>query len=206
MTEPDSDTVATDGRVDERRRAVLDAAAALLDERAGDGFSMREVAERAGVSAGAVYQWFSGKAEILAVLHNVRFEEELDRVAGLPDLDFEATTADVIRGMATIWSDTGHHRNTMIDAQSAADHNTFLEGMTESFLALSFSVEERLRTAAAREGLELRPTNEMMAWLWAVCIGAGTQLVDTRFIGRAGADSYLAGLAGPTAAGLVQPS
>ena len=204
MVDREDGRAAADAHVDERRRAVLDAASALLDERGGAGFSMREVADRAGVSAGAVYQWFAGKAEILAVLHNDRFAQELERMTKLPaDIGFEATVGEVIKGMATIWSDTGHHRTTIIDAHDTAGHTTFIEEITESFRALSFLVDERLRAAAAAEGLQLRATDEMLGWLWAVCIGAGTQLIDTRFIGPPGAEAYLAGLAGPTAAGLV---
>jgi AcrR family transcriptional regulator len=154
-----------------------------------------------------VYQWFSGKAEILAVLHSLRFEEELERVSALPDdLDFPAMVESTLQGMATIWADTGHHRTTIIDQQSSADHETFIDGLTHSFRALSACIEQRLRQAADRDGLELRPAGELMPWLWAVCIGAGTQLIDSRFIGPRGPDGYLAGLVGPTAAGLVQPT
>ena len=202
----DGDTTTND-RVDSRRQQVLAAAAELLEEHAGVGFSMREVADRAGVSAGAVYQWFSGKAEILAVLHNQRFDEELERMTALPDsLDFTSMVREVLTGMATIWSDTGHHRTTIIDAHDGSAHDAFLDGVRDRFRLLSACIEERLRASAATDGLQLRPTEEMIPWLWAVCIGAGTQLIDTRFVGRAGSAAYLAGLVAPTAAGLLAPT
>ena len=200
----DTSDTTTRGDTDQRRHDVLRAASDLLRERSGDGFSMREVAERAGVSAGAVYQWFSGKAEILSVLHTEQFERVIARMEGLPiDLGFEATVGEVVREMAVIWQETGHHRTTIINAHNGSDHDTFLDGITVTFLTLSEVIERRLREAAAREGHTLRPQAEMMPWLWAVCMGAGTQLIDVRFIGPGGAESYLSVLTAPTAAGLV---
>jgi AcrR family transcriptional regulator len=43
---------------------VLAAAAAALEERGWDDFSISEIASRAGVSGRAAHQWFSGKGEI----------------------------------------------------------------------------------------------------------------------------------------------
>ena len=50
---------------DEVRRAVLDAAGALVAERGPDGFSVREVATRAGVNHALVHRHFGTKAEVL---------------------------------------------------------------------------------------------------------------------------------------------
>jgi AcrR family transcriptional regulator len=50
------------------RRAVLDAALALIVERGVGGFSMREVARRAGVSHNAPYHHFADKGELIEEL------------------------------------------------------------------------------------------------------------------------------------------
>lgn len=63
-----------------KRRNVLAAARALLDEQGPDEFSMRRVAERAGVSPGTVYTLFQHKEELLATLYVERLERFLAEV------------------------------------------------------------------------------------------------------------------------------
>jgi AcrR family transcriptional regulator len=47
------------------RTAILQAATALLLERKGDGFSVQEVADRAGVTHRTVYRYFATRQELL---------------------------------------------------------------------------------------------------------------------------------------------
>ncbi len=49
------------------RRAILDAAAALFLERRSDGFSIQEVADRAGLTHRTVYRYFPTRQELMAV-------------------------------------------------------------------------------------------------------------------------------------------
>ncbi|WP_449385611.1 TetR/AcrR family transcriptional regulator [Cellulomonas soli] len=51
-----------------RREEILDAALALFDERGIGPVTTNHVAERAGISAGNLYYWFSGKPAILRAL------------------------------------------------------------------------------------------------------------------------------------------
>jgi AcrR family transcriptional regulator len=51
-------------QVDERRRQLLDAGAALFAQRAYDEISMRQVAEAAGVSKPLLYHYFPSKIEL----------------------------------------------------------------------------------------------------------------------------------------------
>ena len=50
---------------DEVRSAVLTAASSLVAERGPDGFSVREVATRAGVNHALVHRHFGTKADVL---------------------------------------------------------------------------------------------------------------------------------------------
>lgn len=63
-----------------KRRDVLAAARALLDEQGPDELSMRRVAERAGVSPGTVYALFQHKEELFATLYVERLEHFLAEV------------------------------------------------------------------------------------------------------------------------------
>lgn len=53
---------------DERRRQLLDTAWALWQEAGASGFNMRQLAQRAGYTAGALYAYFPGRDAILSAL------------------------------------------------------------------------------------------------------------------------------------------
>jgi AcrR family transcriptional regulator len=79
--------VSTEHKAEVRRR-LLDAAAACLEERGLEGMTTREVLERAGMSAGTLYHYFSGKndlvmalAERFAATDFPRLPEETDLLA-----------------------------------------------------------------------------------------------------------------------------
>jgi AcrR family transcriptional regulator len=57
------------------RRALLSAALTLVAERGLDGFTLREVARRAGVSHAAPYHHFADRAALVAALVEVGFQE-----------------------------------------------------------------------------------------------------------------------------------
>jgi AcrR family transcriptional regulator len=56
------------------RRVLMDAAMRLVEERGVDGFTMREVARRAGVSHNAPYHHFEDKAAVVAALAEEGYE------------------------------------------------------------------------------------------------------------------------------------
>ncbi|MCA1690460.1 MAG: TetR/AcrR family transcriptional regulator, partial [Actinobacteria bacterium] len=51
-------------QIDERRRQLLDAGAALFAERAYEEISMREIAGAAGVSKALLYHYFPSKTDL----------------------------------------------------------------------------------------------------------------------------------------------
>ncbi|MFO0691968.1 MAG: TetR/AcrR family transcriptional regulator [Polyangiales bacterium] len=57
------------------RKALLDAALALLDEQGVEALSLREVARRAGVSHAAPYRHFEDKDALVAAVAEVSFDE-----------------------------------------------------------------------------------------------------------------------------------
>ncbi|WP_006244449.1 TetR/AcrR family transcriptional regulator [Mycolicibacterium tusciae] len=72
------------------KRALTDAALQLVQEKGPKGFTLREVARRAGVSAAAPYRHFADKAQLLAAAATqgfVQLHETLDdTVKATPDL------------------------------------------------------------------------------------------------------------------------
>ncbi|MFI5866403.1 TetR/AcrR family transcriptional regulator [Streptomyces sp. NPDC051546] len=65
------------------RRALLDAAAELLDLGGPEAVTLREVGARAGVSRGAPYRHFTGKDSLLTAVATGSWEEIADRVHAL---------------------------------------------------------------------------------------------------------------------------
>jgi AcrR family transcriptional regulator len=60
---------------DERRRQLLDTAWALWQEAGAAGFNMRQLAQRAGYTAGALYAYFPGRDAILSALQQRVIQE-----------------------------------------------------------------------------------------------------------------------------------
>ncbi|GAA2591378.1 TetR/AcrR family transcriptional regulator [Winogradskya consettensis] len=65
------------------RRALLDAAAELLDEGGLDAVTLREVGARAGVSRGAPYRHFADKESLLIAIGTQAWEQLGDRTHAL---------------------------------------------------------------------------------------------------------------------------
>ena len=68
---------------DERRQQLLDVAWTLWQETGGQGFNMRQLAQRAGYTAGALYAYFPGREAILSALQQRVVQELADLVAGI---------------------------------------------------------------------------------------------------------------------------
>ncbi len=116
------------------KRALTDAALGLVTEKGPRGFTLREVARRAGVSAAAPYRHFADRAQLLAAVATqgfVQLHETLsDTAAGAPDLTRQ--TLDMGRAYVR-W---------------AVDHPDYYQVMFGSELDKSDNPE--LLTAAAR--------------------------------------------------------
>jgi len=79
------------------RRAILDAAMQLVEEEGIDGFTLREVARRAGVSHNAPYHHFEDKAAVVAALAEEGYE--MLRESQLAALDAADTYEQRIRAL-----------------------------------------------------------------------------------------------------------
>ena len=86
---PDSRRIGAEAKRDtyhhgDLKRALTDAALQLVQEKGPKGFTLREVARRAGVSAAAPYRHFADKAQLLAAAATqgfVQLHETLDATA-----------------------------------------------------------------------------------------------------------------------------
>jgi AcrR family transcriptional regulator len=162
----------------QRRREILDAAGELLAERSWDGFTMRDVATRAGLSAGAVYQYFAGKREIFAALYAERLAAELATIETAGHGDLDGLARRIVDDFAEIWAQFGRHQQAW--AAGGLERTPEVEELSATFRRLAATLEASLERAAAGAGRVLVARPGRMPVLWAVVNGVGDQLVDGR--------------------------
>jgi AcrR family transcriptional regulator len=85
---------APESSADDTRRRLLDAAAEVFSEKGYDGAGVQEIARRAGLTTGAIYGRFAGKAELLREVIESRSTDELDELFN--QHRFEGRASDVI--------------------------------------------------------------------------------------------------------------
>src|SRR5262245_33218470 len=85
--------------VDLTRERLVAAAAAVFAERGYDRAGVQEIARRAGLTTGAIYGRFSGKAELLKVAIEEHSTDELDEL--FASNDFEGHASDILTTVGT---------------------------------------------------------------------------------------------------------
>lgn len=73
--------------VDDTARRLVDAAAEVFAEKGYDGAGVAEIARRAGLTTGAIYSRFSGKAELLAEAIRLHTADEFDQLFAQDDAE-----------------------------------------------------------------------------------------------------------------------
>ncbi len=106
-------------------KAILDAAAALLQEKGYKSFSIEEVARRAGASKSTIYRWWSSRMHLLLDIYG----NNVEKMIVIPDFgNAEEEIISIIRAIWRLWRETpsGQAYKSMIAeaqaAPSAAGH------------------------------------------------------------------------------------
>jgi len=106
-------------------KAILDAAATLLQERGYTNFTIEAVARRAGASKSTIYRWWSCKMHLLLDI----YATDVERMIVIPDFgNVEKELISIIRAIWKLWRETpsGQAYKSMIAeaqaAPSAAGH------------------------------------------------------------------------------------
>ena len=164
------------GDRDGHRRDVLDAAHAILLEAGWEGLSIRAVASRAGVSTGAVYQWFSGKDEIFGQLMDQELREGLELIDTIP----EANLADSVRMMLDwtvgLYERLARYELEFVEASRGRSDRKVAPAAGATYRLLGDRAADVLDAAAARDGIELVQNENRITWFWAGCVGTAERL------------------------------
>ena len=104
--------------------AILAAARELLSERGVEGFTVDDVAARAGIPVGSIYQFFPNKFAIVAELDARDTEALIDDLiasAGrFPTEDWQVETDRIVDLIATHWVDDPSRRAVWLAMRSTA--------------------------------------------------------------------------------------
>ncbi|MFC7304486.1 TetR/AcrR family transcriptional regulator [Streptomyces monticola] len=146
---------------DERRRQVVEAVCRLADERGLEGVTLRDVAERAGVSMGAVQRCFRTKDEMLVVALTHVSEEFAARVRTADEDSPAAALSRAAHDVALI--DTGRRPEAQVwlafVARAAVTPHlaTILKGAyPQAHALLTRLIRAATGAPAARAGREAR--------------------------------------------------
>lgn len=139
---------------DVRRSLILDAARAAFFERGLDGASIREIAQRAGYTPGAIYSYFASKEEVYAALLGESLERLNAQVASARD-GCSAGGAELVRATAHAFFDFYRENPRDLDLGFYVFQGLQPRGLTP---ALNETLNGRLRDA-------LRPTQDALASL-----------------------------------------
>ena len=110
-------TAPRQARSEDSLRRLLDAAAALIEERGHQDLSIAEVARRAGSSVGGFYARFRSKDELVRALEEDFFQRLttlLDELA-TPERWANASASDIVRGLLAVLTETHvRHRKLIL--------------------------------------------------------------------------------------------
>lgn len=168
------------GDADARRRGVLDAAAAILDEAGYQGLTIRSIAKRSGTSTGLIYQYFADKQDVFAAL----LREGQDELAGIIEEQSAAQSvaallAAIIPAVAHQWGRVGHLAASWRDNDSLATANREgIRELAESTARLLAVLGEVLGAAAAAEGAALREDPAMLTFVWSGLTGVADTIAN----------------------------
>ena len=142
---------------------IVEAAGQLLVKHGRAGVTTNKVADRAGVSIGSLYQYFSGKESIFGALQDKHRREVMPLVARTltsladPKVDLVASILALMRAMASV------HESAPARMRALAED--FHE--TTSPAELARFVEATTHILAARSG---RPAASVRPTAWLLCV------------------------------------
>ena len=155
----------------QRRRDVLEASTNLLHEGGWAALTMREVAARTGVSAGALYQWFDGKDEIYAELFTARLNRGIAQFDAMPDdLPFDDVLASMLRWVQTTWTTLACWQLDCSEIARGREPGQ-RSALSEAYRHILEVGSVKLQAAAEREGRRFLDDLDTMHMIWGIAAG-----------------------------------
>ncbi len=152
---------------------LLDAAASVFAERGYEGAGVAEIARRAGVTTGAIYNRFSGKAELLVSALDAHTTDELDAL--FADHRFQGRMEDIIRiaGSHLVVRNESSFPALLVEAFVAARRHPELAALLRELMAeRQMRLAEIIESAKSTGGIDPAiDTDSLVAFCHAVGFG-----------------------------------
>lgn len=162
--------MARQDRAERTRNAILDAAAAVFDERGFAGASLSDILAKAGVTKGALYFHFSSKEELARAI----MEEQL--AVELPFVDYSNPGMQMLIDMSHAF---GHNLTTNVRVRASnrlVTEANFAAPVPQVYQRWISTVHEVLDAAQARGDLRKEwDTGRVAVWLGGAFLGIQTQ-------------------------------
>ena len=145
-------------RSDATAQALIQAAQTLLHERGAEALSTRRVSAAAGVTTGALYRRYRGKADLLAdVLHVElapdRYEWTWDLVGALAEQNPYWASADVMTGQFLAAAQDTVSQRVLLQIGVAARNDPVLRGQVQQRVAQAHRARRELFATFIKEGV-----------------------------------------------------
>lgn len=162
--------MARQDRAERTRNAILDAAAAVFDERGFAGASLSEILAKAGVTKGALYFHFSSKEELAMALIEEQWKAEL------PHVDFEDVSLQTVIDMSHAFAHNIRHNVRVRASNRLVLEANFSRPTPEVYERWIDIIENVLEQAKKRGDLrkELDPRT-VADWVSATFLGIQSQ-------------------------------
>ena len=158
----------------QRRRAIMDAAKALIAKQGYDGATIEEIASIAGLSRPTVHNYFGTKLDLLMALYAEDRDIALARISRV----LSSPPADPVDLMMSILEADFHHEVEVLNRSmwrqiAAAEmvtleqrHRDLFRRYNEGLIgAVRRAVKHLVRTGALRPDLNANQAADLIAWL-----------------------------------------
>lgn len=152
----------TQAHFDARRQEILAAAFRCFSERGFHKTTMQEIADDAGLSAGALYRYFDGKEGLIEALAAEAGEQRSETLSALELADGAGGLADVIVQMLGRLGDEAAEVSIRLDVRlwaEALDHPQLREAALAAFSSLHGPIADYVQaeTTAGRIRADIDP-------------------------------------------------
>jgi len=161
-------------RAEQTRAAITEAALALFRERGYEAATMRAIAQRAGVSTGNAYYYFSSKEELIQEFYSRNHEAHLARTRQVleTETDLAARLAGTVRALIAVLGPYHSFAATFYKhaAEPASPLSPFSPQSSPARLASIALYREVIEGSTARMGPGVRERLPELFWLYSLGI------------------------------------
>jgi AcrR family transcriptional regulator len=167
------------GDHDEIRDRLVAAAAEVFSEKGYDGARVQEIAKRAGLTIGAIYGRFTGKAELLRAAIEAHSSSEFDDL--FSSHEFEGRVTDILTTVGAHL--VSHHRTTeqalLLEAFVAARRDPEVKRLVAEIVEDRANRLGELVADAKATGLVARDLDTLSVMRFCHAVGLGFLLMET---------------------------